>query len=137
MSKQLFKRNNQVAAAAASGTAQVAPTWNLLTSFDGASILAAGVSAAPGYQPPQATRVLHGSVYLVTLRGMLFKQGGFAAGGAAFTLPVGWRPANFLAFSVRSDGNIIGALNILANGTVVNAHGGSFLGLDGVSFWTN
>ena len=74
------------------GSVTIAPVWKSLHDFDGISVL--GVAVAQylnGFNPAQAMRVQYGTAYLVTLRGMLVKPGGFAVGGTAFTLPAGWR----------------------------------------------
>jgi hypothetical protein len=110
-----------------------------LDNFSGASILASGVTNYLNtYNASQAMRVKHGTAYLVTLRGMLFKQGGFAVGGTAFTLPAGWRPTGGrLSFAVTGHEATRGRVDVLTNGNVVNPVGGSYLDLNGVSFWTN
>ena len=165
MSKQLFKRNQTTSSASTmvagtgisiTGTTvaiddtivakdadltnvTTAPVWKSLHNFDGSSILESGVAQyLNGFSPAQAMRVKYGTAYLVTLRGMLVKPGGFAVGGTAFTLPAGWRPtAGRVTFAVTGHETTRGRLDVLTNGSVVNVVGGSYLDLGGVSFWTN
>ena len=136
MSKQLFKRNQAVAVVAGVATA---PVWKSLHNFDGISLLAPGVAQyLNNYNPAQVMRVKYGTAYIVTLRGMLVKPGGFAVGGSAFTLLETWRPtAGRISFAVTGHEATRGRLDVLTNGNVVNVVGGSYLDLNGVSFWTN
>ena len=121
------------------GSVTIAPVWKSLHDFDGISLLGVGVAQyLNGFNPAQAMRVQYGAAYLVTLRGMLVKPGGFAVGGTAFTLPAGWRPtAGRVSFAVTGHEATRGRLDVLTNSNVVNNVGGSYLDLCGVSFWTN
>ena len=116
-----------------------APVWKSLQNFDGVSILASGVAQyLNGFNQGEAMRVKYGTAYIVTLRGMLLKPGGFALNSSAFTLPAGWRPSvGRISFAVTGHEGVRGRLDVLTNGNVVNGAGGSYLDLNGVSFWTN
>ena len=134
-----MSKNNQKNLSGTGLAVSTAPVWESMTNFNGTSILSSGVTNyLNSYNTSHMMRVKYGTAYLVTLRGMLFKQGGFVVGATALTLPVGWRPtAGRVSFAVTGHEATRGRLDVLTNGTVVNAVGGSYLDLNGVSFWTN
>ena len=134
-----MSKNNHKSLSGTGPAVSTAPVWESMTNFNGTSILSSGVTNYPNsYNTSQAMRVKHGTAYLVTLRGMLFKQGGFVVGATALTLPVGWRPTAWrVSFAVTGHEATRGRADVLTNGNVVNAVGGSYLDLNGISFWTN
>ena len=134
-----MSKNNQKNLSGTGLAVSTAPVWESMTNFNGTSILASGVTNyLNSYNKAELMRVKYGTAYLVTLRGMLFKQGGFVVGANVLTLPVGWRPtAGRVSFAVTGHEATRGRADVLTNGTVVNAVGGSYLDLNGISFWTN
>ena len=76
-----MSKNNQKNLSGTGLAVSTAPVWESMTNFNGTSILSSGVTNyLNSYNTSQVMRVKYGTAYLVTLRGMLFKQGGFVVG---------------------------------------------------------
>jgi hypothetical protein len=87
-------------------TARYRPgTWINVASPGGAEFGPAW-SDYPGYQPVSYRKDSHGYVYL---RGAMQNAGGNVGSGTAFTLPAGYRPANYETFAVASTDGASGA----------------------------